>query len=170
MLIHAGHHPHHRLASGGRGEPGKADEGWIGPFNLNAGLPRLKEGLIHQVGGGNGIMYSSHIYPWKSNWQGNTLQIGASIGIVEINAGTEGVAALLSAADMACYSAKDGGRKGSEDYDRAYRDQTLKPGDRGRTHANSSVMTSLRLWPASAIRASESAMRCARAASCWQTG
>ena len=42
-----------------------------------------------------------------------------SIGIVEINHDTESVAALLSAADIACYSAKDGGRNRVQVYDPA---------------------------------------------------
>jgi hypothetical protein len=33
----------------------------------------IKDYALQERAGGNGIMYSSHIYPWKSNWQGNTL-------------------------------------------------------------------------------------------------
>lgn len=47
------------------------------------------------------------------------LQIGASIGVVEISQETESVATLLSAADVACYSAKDGGRNRVFVYDDA---------------------------------------------------
>ena len=36
--------------------------------------------------------------------------MGASIGIVPISAGTENVANVMSAADIACYAAKDAGR------------------------------------------------------------
>lgn len=43
-------------------------------------------------------------------WGANTLSVGASIGIVQIRAATENVAAILSAADIACYAAKDAGR------------------------------------------------------------
>jgi diguanylate cyclase (GGDEF)-like protein/PAS domain S-box-containing protein len=53
------------------------------------------------------------------HWGASALQIGASIGIVEINHDTESVAALLSAADIACYSAKDGGRNRVQVYDPA---------------------------------------------------
>jgi len=60
------------------------------------------------------------IRDFRFNWQGNTLQIGASIGIVEINSQTDGIAALLAAADMACYSAKDGGRNRVHVYDREH--------------------------------------------------
>ena len=55
----------------------------------------------------------------RFNWGASTLQIGASIGIVEINHDTESVATLLSAADIACYSAKDGGRNRVQVYDPA---------------------------------------------------
>ncbi len=55
----------------------------------------------------------------RFHWGASTLQIGASIGIVEINQLTESVATLLSAADIACYSAKDGGRNRVQVYDPA---------------------------------------------------
>jgi diguanylate cyclase (GGDEF)-like protein len=43
-------------------------------------------------------------------WQDGVLQVGASIGIVEISSETPTVANVMSAADVACYSAKDLGR------------------------------------------------------------
>ena len=43
-------------------------------------------------------------------WGATTLSVGASIGIVEIRADTENVASIMSAADIACYAAKDAGR------------------------------------------------------------
>jgi len=43
-------------------------------------------------------------------WGSSTLSVGASIGIVPISAGTENVANVMSAADIACYAAKDAGR------------------------------------------------------------
>ncbi len=55
----------------------------------------------------------------RFHWGASTLQIGASIGIVEINHHAESVATLLSAADIACYSAKDGGRNRVQVYDPA---------------------------------------------------
>jgi diguanylate cyclase (GGDEF)-like protein len=55
----------------------------------------------------------------RFHWGTSTLQIGASIGIVEINDSTESVATLLSASDIACYSAKDGGRNRVHMYDPA---------------------------------------------------
>ncbi len=59
------------------------------------------------------------IHDLRFQWGTNTMQIGASIGIVEINHHTESVATLLSAADIACYSAKDGGRNRVQVYDPA---------------------------------------------------
>jgi diguanylate cyclase (GGDEF)-like protein/PAS domain S-box-containing protein len=43
-------------------------------------------------------------------WQGQVLQVGASIGVVEIDQTLDNVAALLAAADAACYEAKRAGR------------------------------------------------------------
>jgi diguanylate cyclase (GGDEF)-like protein/PAS domain S-box-containing protein len=43
-------------------------------------------------------------------WGTSTLSVGASIGIVQISASTENVAGVMSAADIACYAAKDAGR------------------------------------------------------------
>jgi len=59
------------------------------------------------------------IHDLRFQWGTNTMQIGASIGIVEIDHRTETVATLLSAADIACYSAKDGGRNRVQVYDPA---------------------------------------------------
>ncbi|MEE8429603.1 MAG: diguanylate cyclase, partial [Gammaproteobacteria bacterium] len=43
-------------------------------------------------------------------WEGKTFQIGASVGVVPINADSGSLAEVLTAADMACYKAKDLGR------------------------------------------------------------
>jgi EAL domain-containing protein (putative c-di-GMP-specific phosphodiesterase class I) len=43
-------------------------------------------------------------------WQDGALEVGVSIGIVEITSDTPTVASVMSAADVACYSAKDLGR------------------------------------------------------------
>lgn len=43
-------------------------------------------------------------------WQRSVLSVGVSIGIVEITRQTPTVGGVLSAADIACYSAKDSGR------------------------------------------------------------
>ena len=45
-------------------------------------------------------------------WSGAALSVGASIGVVEIDATLTDVAAVLSAADAACYAAKHAGRNG----------------------------------------------------------
>ncbi len=43
-------------------------------------------------------------------WQGRSLSVGASIGVVEIDASFESVEEVLNAADAACYAAKRAGR------------------------------------------------------------
>jgi len=43
-------------------------------------------------------------------WQDRSFEIGASIGVVEINAENMDLVTLLASADMACYAAKDRGR------------------------------------------------------------
>ena len=43
-------------------------------------------------------------------WQDGVVRVGVSIGIVEISSGSDSIASVMSAADVACYSAKDSGR------------------------------------------------------------
>jgi diguanylate cyclase (GGDEF)-like protein/PAS domain S-box-containing protein len=50
------------------------------------------------------------IRDYRFIWQDGVLEVGASIGIVEITNDTSTVANVMSAADVACYSAKDLGR------------------------------------------------------------
>jgi diguanylate cyclase (GGDEF)-like protein/PAS domain S-box-containing protein len=57
------------------------------------------------------------IHNYRFIWAGSTLTVGASIGVVQINRETESVAAVLSAADIACYAAKEGGRNRIHVYD-----------------------------------------------------
>jgi diguanylate cyclase (GGDEF)-like protein/PAS domain S-box-containing protein len=57
------------------------------------------------------------IHNYRFIWAGSTLTVGASIGVVQINRDTESVAAVLSAADIACYAAKEGGRNRIHVYD-----------------------------------------------------
>ena len=50
------------------------------------------------------------INDYRFTWHDKTFNIGVSIGLVEINHTTPNVAAVLSAADAACYTAKNKGR------------------------------------------------------------
>ncbi len=50
------------------------------------------------------------ISDFRFMWDGKTFAIGASIGLVEITPGSGGMANLLTAADTACYMAKQRGR------------------------------------------------------------
>jgi diguanylate cyclase (GGDEF)-like protein/PAS domain S-box-containing protein len=50
------------------------------------------------------------IHDYRFIWQDAVLAIGVSIGIVQITGDTLNVATLMSAADVACYAAKDQGR------------------------------------------------------------
>jgi diguanylate cyclase (GGDEF)-like protein len=50
------------------------------------------------------------IAAFRFAWRDNAMQVGVSIGIAPIEASSESVAALMSAADVACYVAKDLGR------------------------------------------------------------
>ena len=54
---------------------------------------------------------------YRFTWEQNTTSIGASIGVVEITRESESVASLMSAADIACYAAKDSGRNRVHLYD-----------------------------------------------------
>ncbi|MEJ1964070.1 MAG: PAS domain S-box protein [Gammaproteobacteria bacterium] len=57
------------------------------------------------------------IRDYRFVWGATALSVGASIGVVEIKRDTENVAAIMSAADIACYAAKDGGRNRIHVYD-----------------------------------------------------
>ncbi len=50
------------------------------------------------------------INDFRFAWSDKTFEIGASIGIVEINNQSDDISAILSHADIACYAAKDSGR------------------------------------------------------------
>ena len=54
---------------------------------------------------------------FRFTWEQNTASIGASIGVVEITSKSDSVASLLSAADLACYAAKEAGRNRVHVYD-----------------------------------------------------
>jgi diguanylate cyclase (GGDEF)-like protein/PAS domain S-box-containing protein len=49
-------------------------------------------------------------------WQDRVMNVGVSIGLAEITAQSESLAAVMSAADVACYSAKDSGRNRVQTY------------------------------------------------------
>jgi diguanylate cyclase (GGDEF)-like protein/PAS domain S-box-containing protein len=57
------------------------------------------------------------IHDYRFIWAGSTLNVGASVGVVEINRDTESAASVLSAADIACYAAKESGRNRVQVYD-----------------------------------------------------
>ncbi len=56
------------------------------------------------------------IRDYRFVWQDGVLAVGVSIGIVQITRETASVASLMSAADVACYTAKDAGRNRVELY------------------------------------------------------
>ncbi len=58
------------------------------------------------------------IHAYHFLWGANSLSVGASIGVVRIARDTTSSAAVLSAADIACYAAKDGGRNRVQVYER----------------------------------------------------
>lgn len=57
------------------------------------------------------------IQDYRFSWDQHTSRIGVSIGVVEINAESQNIATLLSAADIACYAAKEAGRNRVHRYD-----------------------------------------------------
>jgi diguanylate cyclase (GGDEF)-like protein/PAS domain S-box-containing protein len=65
------------------------------------------------------------IRDYRFTWQGGVLAVGVSIGIVEITPEIPTVANVMSAADVACYAAKDSGRN---------RVQLYKPDDMPERH------------------------------------
>ncbi len=65
-----------------------------------------------------GILRST-VEEFRFNWENKTFNIGASIGLVPINAESRSVGDVLSAADSACYMAKDQGRNRIYLYDTA---------------------------------------------------
>jgi diguanylate cyclase (GGDEF)-like protein/PAS domain S-box-containing protein len=50
------------------------------------------------------------IRDYRFMWGASTLSVGASVGVVQITEDTQNVASVMSAADIACYAAKDEGR------------------------------------------------------------
>ena len=62
---------------------------------------------------------AEHTLVWSSGGQSQLLSVGASIGIVAIDATFDNVAQVLEAADEACYEAKRAGRGTVRTYRRA---------------------------------------------------
>jgi diguanylate cyclase (GGDEF)-like protein/PAS domain S-box-containing protein len=58
------------------------------------------------------------IHGYRFLWGANSLSVGASIGVVRIGRDTTSSASVLSAADIACYAAKDSGRNRVQVYER----------------------------------------------------
>ncbi len=50
------------------------------------------------------------IRAYRFVWQGQAFDVGASIGLISIDSGDQGISDIMSAADVACYAAKDAGR------------------------------------------------------------
>src|SRR5688500_17242889 len=50
------------------------------------------------------------IREFRFEWEDGAMNVGVSIGIVEINSTSESIGSVLSASDVACYAAKDSGR------------------------------------------------------------
>jgi diguanylate cyclase (GGDEF)-like protein/PAS domain S-box-containing protein len=51
----------------------------------------------------------AEVEQFRFEWAGTTYSIGASIGVIPVTAESGGIAAVLRAADAACYTAKDAG-------------------------------------------------------------
>lgn len=68
---------------------------------------------------------------FRFSWETQTFTIGASIGLVPLTSHSEGIEAILRAADVACYSAKEKGRNRIQCY--APDDTTLSQ-QRGERH------------------------------------
>ena len=63
---------------------------------------------------------------YRFHWEGNTYQIGVSIGLVPITAQATSTAELLAQADIACYAAKGLGRNQVHIYQQADRESSLR--------------------------------------------
>ncbi len=72
----------------------------------------------------------------RFSWENKIFDVGASIGIVEINEESESVSDIMSAADIACYAAKDLGRNCVHVYHR-------KDSESGRRHNEIQLVTEI---------------------------
>jgi diguanylate cyclase (GGDEF)-like protein/PAS domain S-box-containing protein len=70
--------------------------------------------ILHDCGPINANSITDHlltmIQGFRFVWQNNTFSVGASIGLVSINAESHDLNSILGAADAACYAAKERGR------------------------------------------------------------
>ncbi|MBD1810802.1 EAL domain-containing protein [Microcoleus vaginatus DQ-U2] len=69
------------------------------------------------------------IQGFRFGWQDKTFSIGVSIGLVAINPKTASTSAILSAADMACYAAKNRGRNRVQVYQAGDRELIKQHGE-----------------------------------------
>ena len=69
------------------------------------------------------------VHDFSFLWNGNSFQVSASIGIVPVTPETENVAELLSSADVACYTVKDGGGNHVHIYEQDDQDLSKRRGE-----------------------------------------
>jgi EAL domain-containing protein (putative c-di-GMP-specific phosphodiesterase class I) len=69
------------------------------------------------------------IQTFRFAWQGKTFSIGVSIGLVAVNIDSTSTSAVLSAADIACYAAKDKGRNRVQVYQAGDRELARQRGE-----------------------------------------
>jgi predicted signal transduction protein with EAL and GGDEF domain len=72
------------------------------------------------AGGAGADSIRQAIHGYRFLWGANSMSVGASIGVVRIARETSSAAAVLSAADIACYAAGDGGRNRVQVYERGH--------------------------------------------------
>ena len=60
------------------------------------------------------------IKDYRFIWEDRTFEIGVSIGVIAINSDNFEMSQVLSAADVACYAAKDSGRNRVHIYEPSY--------------------------------------------------
>lgn len=74
-------------------------------------------------------MLRERIHEFRFCWEEKTFSVGVSIGLVVINADTQSLASVLSAADAACYAAKNKGRNRVHVYQIDDRELTQQRGE-----------------------------------------
>ncbi len=70
----------------------------------------LLEGCSQEVAASIGNRVRELVEAHRFSWEERVFRVGVSIGVVPVDSNSSGVEALLSAADMACFVAKDAGR------------------------------------------------------------